>query len=372
VAAQNVKAVKAALERKERGAGLSEDAALLRPLDALGWRHPVFGSLDMTALSGLFGSQLPVKNVAGRLDTLKAALGVGLRLTATTPDKARELHTKLEELRREVLEGIEGKPGAEGWAAVVKGASIRQDRDAVAIDLTVPEKLLEELQKETERASADAMSWVDQLGAGASGQTLGNDAADRAPSAVSTPVTGAEPETSRPLLSARAPVSWAPLAWAAGFATLLLLTVPRRGRPGFFGLLLSPAFALPAVLATTGFFFLVQLPVPAPWRFWLSAASLPIPDLDQLLFGASAVANPLFYSALVPFLLSPLGVRLEGARRALCGFSCGYAGALASAAWLGAPTLAWLGPAYLAVPWLVLNTLICLFAARAMLSAQER
>jgi serine protease len=38
--------------------------------------------------------------------------------------------------------------------------------------------------------------------------------------------------------------------------------------------------------------------------------------------------------------------------------------------WANAPALSWLPFTFLAIPWLVVNALICLFVARAMLKRE--
>ena len=60
-------------------------------------------------------------------------------------------------------------------------------------------------------------------------------------------------------------------------------------------------------------------------------------------------------------------MKLKGMRPAVGGLALGFAGILGYSAWAHAPALAWLPFTFLAIPFLVLNALVCLFIARAML-----
>lgn len=165
---------------------------------------------------------------------------------------------------------------------------------------------------------------------------------------------------------------WQPLAWGAALLALVLLTLRGRERPGFLNVLFRPAFLVPLVLSTVGFFFL---------RTWftgasgaagdvVSVASLPIPDWQRIIFGRGTV-NPLFYSALIPLVLSLPAITWRGFRPAVGGLALGFAGFLAYAAWAGAPALAWMPFTFLAKPWLGFNTVVCLVIARAMLKRED-
>jgi serine protease len=81
--------------------------------------------------------------------------------------------------------------------------------------------------------------------------------------------------------------------------------------------------------------------------------------------------NPLFYSALIPLLLSLPSIKWQGMRAAAGGLALGFAGFLAYAAWAGAPALAWMPFTFMAKPWLGFNTVVCLIIARAMLKKEE-
>ncbi|WP_342374259.1 S8 family peptidase [Myxococcus stipitatus] len=165
---------------------------------------------------------------------------------------------------------------------------------------------------------------------------------------------------------------WSPLYWALGLLAFVLLTLRGRERPGYLNALLRPAFLVPLVLSTVGVYFV---------RVWFAGTegvagqvtqmiSLPIPDWERIIFGRGAV-NPLFYSALIPIIVSLPAIGWKGLRPAVGGLALGFAGFLAYSAWAGAPALSWMPFAFLAKPWLGINTVICLVVARAMLKKDE-
>jgi len=165
---------------------------------------------------------------------------------------------------------------------------------------------------------------------------------------------------------------WPSMWWALALLALVLLTMRGRERPGYFNILFRPSFLIPLVLATVGVFFA---------RSWFGGASgvagdvvdaayLPIPDWQRIIFGRGKMANPLFYSSLIPLLLSFLAIKSQGLRPAIGGLALGFAGFLSYAAWSKAPALAWMPFTFLALPWLVVNTFICLIIARAMLKKE--
>ncbi|AKF82068.1 peptidase S8 [Myxococcus fulvus 124B02] len=166
---------------------------------------------------------------------------------------------------------------------------------------------------------------------------------------------------------------WPPLYWALALLAFVLLTLRGRERPGYLNALLRPAFIVPLLLSTVGVYFV---------RAWfmgtagaagdaVEMASLPIPDWERIIFGRGRTVNPLFYSALIPVLLSLPAIGWKGMRSAVGGLALGFAGFLAYSAWAGAPALSWMPFAFLAKPWLGFNTVICLIVARAMLKRED-
>ena len=65
-----------------------------------------------------------------------------------------------------------------------------------------------------------------------------------------------------------------------------------------------------------------------------------------------------------------LAIGVKGLRPVLGGLSVGFAGFLAYAWWSKAPALAYLPFSFLAGPWLLINTFVCLFIARALLQKE--
>jgi len=165
---------------------------------------------------------------------------------------------------------------------------------------------------------------------------------------------------------------WPPLYWALGLLAFVLLTLRGRERPGYLNSLLRPAFLVPLLLSTVGVYFV---------RTWfvssadvtgsvVEMASLPIPDWERIIFGRRTV-SPLFYSALIPVLLSLPAIGWKGLRPAVGGLALGFAGFLAYSAWAGAPALSWMPFTFLAKPWLGFNTVLCIVVARAMLKKED-
>ena len=170
------------------------------------------------------------------------------------------------------------------------------------------------------------------------------------------------------------PTRFPPLWWALALLALVLLTMRGKERPGYFNILFRPTFLVTLLLSTVGFWFLRSFFAGASGAAGdvLEVASFPIPDWERIIFGRGKLANPLFYSSLIPLVLSFLAIKFKGLRPALGGLSLGFAAFLGYAVWSQAPGLAWLPFHFLAKPWLVLNALICLFIARAMLRQEGK
>jgi serine protease len=163
---------------------------------------------------------------------------------------------------------------------------------------------------------------------------------------------------------------WPPLWWAVALLAFILLTIRKQERTGgFFNILFRPSFLSTLLLATVGFFFFRNVfgGMGGAAGDAVSATWLPLPDWERIIFGRGKLANPLFYSALIPLVLSFFAIKWNGLRPAIGGLALGFAGFLAYAAWSKAPALAWMPFTFLAMPWLVVNTLVCLVIARSML-----
>jgi len=164
------------------------------------------------------------------------------------------------------------------------------------------------------------------------------------------------------------------LWWALALLAVVLLTMRGKERPGYFNLLFRPTFLVTLLVSTVGFWFLRSFFGGASGAASdvVEAAWLPIPDWERIIFGRGKLANPLFYSSLIPLVLSFFAIKFKGLRPALGGLALGFAAFLGYAVWSQAPGLAWLPFHFLAKPWLVVNALICLFIARAMLRQEGK
>ncbi len=159
--------------------------------------------------------------------------------------------------------------------------------------------------------------------------------------------------------------NWNVFAWACAFLAFVLLTLGRKERGGYLNVLLTPGFFVPLLLTTVGVFFIQRFAAPSEVT---TSMALPLPDwLGRIIFGRGKLANPLVYSALLPSVLAIIAIKARGIRAAAGGLAIGFAAILAYTAWAHAPALAWLPFTFLAIPWLAVNALICLFIARAML-----
>ncbi|MDX2013906.1 MAG: S8 family peptidase [Myxococcaceae bacterium] len=223
-----------------------------------------------------------------------------------------------------------------------------------------------------------ATGWTDQYGHGvidaeAALQALkklqgASDVSELLPTEVQ--VAQAEPELEASDISAFAygALDWKPFAFAAAMLAFVLLTLGRKERPGYLNVFASPGFLIPLALTTMGVFFVRWV---APAGELSTSFTLPIPDwLNKIIFGRGSLANPLVYSALVPTVLSLIAIKVKGMRQAVGGVALGFAGILAYTVWAKAPALSWLPFTFLAIPWLAVNALICLFVARAMLKRE--
>jgi serine protease len=165
-------------------------------------------------------------------------------------------------------------------------------------------------------------------------------------------------------------IEWKPLLWSFGLLAFVLLTLGRKERPGFLNILFRPGFAVPLVLTTVGIFFARWIGDPSSAA--VQSITLPIPDwLQKIIFGRGSLANPVVYSAAIPIVGSLIAIKWKGLRPIIGGLAMGFAGILGYSAWAHAPALAWLPFTFLAIPWLAVNALVCLFVARAMLKKER-
>jgi serine protease len=164
------------------------------------------------------------------------------------------------------------------------------------------------------------------------------------------------------------PTDWKPFAWAGAMLAFVLLTLGRKERPGYLNVLFTPGFLIPMALTTLGVFFVKWV---APANALTTAITLPIPDwLGRIIFGRGTTANPIIYSAALPIVASLFAIKFKSFRPVAGGIAIGFAGILAYSAWAHAPALAWLPFTFIAIPFLVVNALVCLFIARAMLKRE--
>jgi len=155
--------------------------------------------------------------------------------------------------------------------------------------------------------------------------------------------------------------------WRAGFvygairlglgAVLLALPLLAMLRRGW---LLGPILALPGlVIGASGLFF---LPLAHPQNTaYHTLLTQGFPSWDMALLGAGGHGNPLFFSCLLPILLSILVVESNALRAIVAGFSAGVAAHLLFAAVMGTVSVQFMPIALIGRLWLAGNGLICVF-----------
>ncbi len=147
---------------------------------------------------------------------------------------------------------------------------------------------------------------------------------------------------------------------AAGLLVGLLAAAAllRRGRP------IQAAAVWPGVvLGASGAFFLpLLLPGDVPFCAFLTTG---VPAWDIPLLGAAAHANPLFYSCLIPMVLSMLVIERPFPRALLAGLAAGFAGHLLFEALTGAALVQFV-PAFLSRLWLLGHGLLCVFLSQVL------
>lgn len=162
--------------------------------------------------------------------------------------------------------------------------------------------------------------------------------------------------------------NWKVFGWGAALLAFVLLTLGSKERPGYLNVLASPGFLVPMFLTTVGAFFVQYVASPSSVSTMIT---LPIPDwLNKIIFGRGALANPLVYSAAIPVVASIFAIKFKGMRPVVGGLAIGFAAILGYTIWANAPALAWMPFTFLAIPWLAVNALVCLFVSRAMLKKE--
>lgn len=162
--------------------------------------------------------------------------------------------------------------------------------------------------------------------------------------------------------------NWKVFGWGAALLAFVLLTLGSKERPGYLNVLASPGFLIPMFFTTVGAFFVQYVASPSSVSTMIT---LPIPDwLNKIIFGRGALANPLVYSAAIPVVASIFAIKFKGMRPVVGGLAIGFAAILGYTIWANAPALAWMPFTFLAIPWLAVNALVCLFVSRAMLKKE--
>ena len=163
-------------------------------------------------------------------------------------------------------------------------------------------------------------------------------------------------------------INWNVFGWAAAMLAFVLLTLGTKERPGFLNVMAKPGFLIPMLLSTVGAFAIQYVADPGPAT---TAITLPIPDwLNRIIFGRGSLANPIIYSAALPVVASLFAIKFKGIRPVVGGLAIGFASILGYTIWANAPALAWMPFKFLAIPWLAINAIICLFVSRAMLKKE--
>ncbi len=228
------------------------------------------------------------------------------------------------------------------------------------------------------KAAPGAKGWTDQYGHGLLDAKGALDALKKLRAADANELLPDEVQIAhqQPVAEARETVglysynatNWKVFGWGAALLAFVLLTLGRKERPGYLNVIASPGFFVPMLLTTVGVFFVQFVVEPSALS---TAITLPIPDwLNRIIFGRGSLANPLVYSAGIPIVASLFAIKLKGLRPVVGGLAVGFAAILGYAAWANAPALAWMPFTFLAIPWLAVNALVCLFLARAMIKKE--
>ena len=128
-----------------------------------------------------------------------------------------------------------------------------------------------------------------------------------------------------------------------------------------YGTLFSFLFSLAMFLSSSGLFFIEFLPLSFIPQPLIHVISSPFPNLDRVILGYSTTAiNPIFHSALLPFLLIVTLLASKRGRIFATGFALGMASHLFVDAFFSFATVSYIpGTFLLDKVWLILNGLLC-------------
>ena len=148
----------------------------------------------------------------------------------------------------------------------------------------------------------------------------------------------------------------------AAFLVAGLLFLKGRKGPGgaLASTVLRPSFAVALLLTSAGLFF---LPALIPWFPGMRAASTPLMDWGLLAFGAGGHANPLGWSAILPFALALFLFQVKALRPALAGIAAGAAAFLLQSLLAGDADVVLIPGRFLDGVWLLVNAAAALLLA---------
>ena len=178
-----------------------------------------------------------------------------------------------------------------------------------------------------------------------------------------------DPHYGAGIIDVNAALSKTTTAWGGyklGLSALLgLLMVMRLRSRQRLGISQGLGALAGLVVGSSGLFLLSSLGLSARLPAALDTVlTHGFPAWDMVLSGPGGHGNPLFYSALVPLLLTGLLYGVRRLRGLLCGFLLGVAGHLLLAALLDTADIFWIpNVLWLDQIWLVLNSLVCLTLA---------
>lgn len=350
-----------ALARKRQGQGLTDDSAMVKAVDAIGWKHLlVAGALEGSALTRLLQGvmELPARSVLFALAAPKE--GIEMLSLADTGDAqlAEALKAKLEGLRAMALvrSTFDTSPEARGAREVLEKATLEADaRGRLRGTLRIPYALVEQASSrmsdpQVQKALDDLDAALDAPGSTVPGQT--------------PPAPGVTSPSPGGTLATPLALDWKAPVLGVLLLAFVLMTMGAPSRPGLFNVLLHPLFLLPFLLATLGVFFL-------RWTGHTGGAldvlAQPLPEWHQLV--SFPVAQPVTLSAALPLVFALLALAAPWLRPFAAGLGMGFASFLGVKALVGTP-LALVPPALL-VTWYMGNAVACLVLARIAMPSRR-